>query len=207
MNRNKIITVFLLCVAAILSCVQVRYLSDVLLNHIGTIFILALLCTDIYKRFFSYTSFLCISIFCFFHIIGARYVYSNVPYNDWLIGATGWDVNTCFELTRNHYDRFIHFIFGILIFPCLIELFRRSIMKYSHSLAFSWLAIQTLSMIYELIEWVVALTLSEKSAENYNGQQGDIWDAHKDMALALFGSTIMYVIYLLKRERSSPIRH
>ncbi|MEK6614715.1 MAG: DUF2238 domain-containing protein, partial [Bacteroidota bacterium] len=33
-------------------------------------------------------------------------------------------------------------------------------------------------MIYELIEWVVALTLSEKSVENYNGQQGDIWDGN-----------------------------
>ncbi len=47
------------------------------------------------------------------------------------------------------------------------------------------------SMIYELIEWGIALGLSPQDAENYNGQQGDMWDAHKDMFLATLGAVIM----------------
>jgi len=31
------------------------------------------------------------------------------------------------------------------------------------------------------------LQLYSDAAENYNGQQGDIWDAQKDMALAVLG--------------------
>ena len=46
--------------------------------------------------------------------------------------------------------------------------------------------------MYELLEWGVAVFLSPEMAENYNGQQGDIWDAHKDMILAMIGSFFSY---------------
>lgn len=202
MTKRKTITVLLLVAFAILSCFDVRYLTDVLLNHIGTIIILALLVVDISKNFLTWFTFLCISIFCFFHIIGARYLYSFVPYNDWSINLFGWDIQQFFGCTRNHYDRFVHFIFGILIFPFFVEWFtRKNKMIYSQALLFTWLCIQTFSMMYELIEWLVALLLSEKTAENYNGQQGDIWDAHKDMALAMLGSTVMFLYCRIKPLR------
>ena len=44
------------------------------------------------------------------------------------------------------------------------------------------------SAAYELFEWLLTLFMAPGTAEAYNGQQGDIWDAHKDMALALAGS-------------------
>ena len=40
--------------------------------------------------------------------------------------------------------------------------------------------------------------MTSEEADYYNGQQGDIWDAQKDMALAMLGSTIMLVYYLVK---------
>ncbi len=46
----------------------------------------------------------------------------------------------------------------------------------------------TLSKVYELIEWWFAIAMSPENAELYNGQQGDAFDAHKDMALALAGA-------------------
>ncbi|WP_265088482.1 DUF2238 domain-containing protein [Psychrobacter immobilis] len=54
------------------------------------------------------------------------------------------------------------------------------------------------SLLYELLEWGIAATLSPEAAEAYNGQQGDIWDAHKDMALALLGGLIAAGILLFK---------
>jgi putative membrane protein len=44
-------------------------------------------------------------------------------------------------------------------------------------------------MLYEVFEWLLTLLLSPKDADSYNGQQGDMWDAQKDMGLALLGSS------------------
>ena len=45
----------------------------------------------------------------------------------------------------------------------------------------SWTILQTFSMVYELFEWGLTLVMTANVAENYNGQQGEIKDAHKDM--------------------------
>lgn len=62
----------------------------------------------------------------------------------------------------------------------------------------AWLMIQTGSMIYELFEWLLTIVMTPDAADNYNGQQGDMWDAQKDMALALVGSTGMFIVYMLR---------
>ena len=41
------------------------------------------------------------------------------------------------------------------------------------------------------IEFAAALLFGGELGQAYLGMQGDIWDAQKDMALALFGTTIM----------------
>lgn len=52
----------------------------------------------------------------------------------------------------------------------------------------------------QLIKWVFATYMSAKDAENYNGQQGDIWDAHKDMAVATLGAIIAWLMAVVKRK-------
>jgi putative membrane protein len=42
--------------------------------------------------------------------------------------------------------------------------------------------------VYELFEWGIAVTLAPDLAEAYNGQQGDLFDAQKDMAIAAAGA-------------------
>ncbi|WP_286943775.1 DUF2238 domain-containing protein, partial [Acinetobacter sp. UBA6526] len=42
--------------------------------------------------------------------------------------------------------------------------------------------------------------LSPEDAENYNGQQGDMWDAHKDMFLATVGAVLIGFIQLSKEK-------
>lgn len=65
----------------------------------------------------------------------------------------------------------------------------------------AWLFIQTGSMIYELFEWLLTVVMTSEEADYYNGQQGDMWDAQKDMALAMLGSTIMAILYLFKPNK------
>ena len=67
----------------------------------------------------------------------------------------------------------------------------------------AWLMIQTGSMIYELFEWLLTIVMSSDAADSYNGQQGDMWDAQKDMALALLGATAMLLLYMLRSVRKA----
>jgi len=59
------------------------------------------------------------------------------------------------------------------------------------------------SLVYELFEWGLTMVLSPSDAGAYNGEQGDLWDAHRDMSCALVGALIAVgigrVSQLLKR--------
>ena len=64
----------------------------------------------------------------------------------------------------------------------------------------AWLFVQTGSMIYELFEWLLTVVMTSEEADYYNGQQGDIWDAQKDMALAMLGSSVMALLYIVGKR-------
>ena len=53
------------------------------------------------------------------------------------------------------------------------------------------------SMMYELIEWGAAKLLGGDLGMAYLGTQGDIWDAHMDMALASLGALIAMMVTAL----------
>ena len=57
------------------------------------------------------------------------------------------------------------------------------------------------SMIYELIEWGAATTFGDGLGQSYLGTQGDVWDAHKDMALASLGAVIAMGVTALINAR------
>lgn len=41
------------------------------------------------------------------------------------------------------------------------------------------------------------------NADAYNGQQGDMWDAQKDMACAALGALLVATFILLRRKRAA----
>ncbi|HLP11961.1 MAG TPA: DUF2238 domain-containing protein [Flavobacteriales bacterium] len=204
MHAKKTITLIVVLLAGFISCINPVYPKQMFLQHAATVVILGLLVWDIKKQFLSYGAFLGISVFVLLHIVGARYIYSFVPYNNWSISLFGWNIQETFGFERNHYDRLVHFLFGILIFPFLMNVFVRKF-TFSQAILVSFLTLQAFSMVYELFEWLLTLMLSNHEAENYNGQQGDMWDAHKDMGLAMLGSGIAGIYYLVKQNRL-PVR-
>lgn len=197
MSKLKTFLVLFLIAFTGLSCIRPIFPDQQLLQHIGTVGIILLLILNHKKM--SNTGFLGVVLFGIIHVVGARYIYSYVPYADFFNEYFGFDVNTYFGWTRNHYDRFVHFSFGLLILPSLYELIiSKYTLKKGFALFVAWLILQTFSLVYELFEWSLSIVLSAENTENYNGQQGDVWDAQKDMALAMLGSTITSVIYYLK---------
>jgi putative membrane protein len=99
-----------------------------------------------------------------------------------------------FGWRRNHFDRLVHFAYGL----CLTMILR---LKPLRSLEI----VLATSALYELFEWGVAVTLAPGMAEAYNGQQGDIWDPHKDMTLALLGAIVAVVATRHSRSRDRTI--
>jgi putative membrane protein len=128
------------------------------------------------------------------HCVAARWLYSNVPYDLWLRTLFDWSPQAAFGWERNHFDRLIHLLFGLCFTAALAAHAhqRWPSMRVAHGYALAILAIMAVSLIYEWLEWAVALLLSPDQAEAYNGQQGDIWDAHMDMLLATVGAAVSW---------------
>jgi len=146
---------------------------------------------------FTYT---CLFAFFVLHAIGAHYTYSLVPYADWWQALGGGAPEG-----RNHYDRFVHFIYGLLVTPAAVEVFEHY-GRYSRPWAFlmPWMFMAGHSVIYELIEFVAAIAFGGDLGQAYLGTQGDVWDSQKDMGLALAGATLTLV--LLAARGRLPVR-
>lgn len=136
---------------------------------------------------FSDFAYGCLFVFLVLHAVGAHYTYSLVPYADWWESLGGAVLDG-----RNHYDRFVHFMYGLLVTPAAVELFAHY-GRYSRpwDFLFPWLFMAGHAALYELIEYAAALLFGGDLGQAYLGTQGDIWDGQKDMALALAGTTIM----------------
>ncbi len=123
------------------------------------------------------------------HVVGSHYTYSEVPFGYWLQDIMNAD--------RNMYDRVVHFGFGFLLAYPVREVF----MRISHAKGFwaYYLPVDLVgagSAIYEIIEWLVARSVAPGAGLAFLGTQGDIWDAQKDMLLAIVGATIAMLIIL-----------
>jgi putative membrane protein len=190
-SRYQRISLALFCALAVVSCIAAPYPRDLLLQHAPTVlFVSAMIATN--GRFcFSNWAYSGILAFMTLHLLGARYVYSNVPYDEWSRMLFGIGVSEQFGFQRNHYDRLVHFAFGFCLSYPALELIRRWKMAPDPwSYYFAVEAIVAGSVLYELGEWLVAIIFAPEWADRYLGQQGDMWDAHKDMGLALIGATL-----------------
>jgi putative membrane protein len=199
MNLLKSILFSVLILFGILTCIHPLYPNEQFLQHLGTVILLAVLFADLRKNKLTLFAFSFFSAFILLHIIGARYIYSYVPYDKWINAVSGFLTGkSLMEIgSRNAYDRFVHLAFGILVFPIVFDYLSRRISDKVMLIVSTWAILQTVSMLYELFEWGLTLVLSTEAANDYNGQQGDLWDAQKDMFLALVGSTAMSIIYAL----------
>ncbi|MEM1196787.1 MAG: DUF2238 domain-containing protein [Pseudomonadota bacterium] len=132
---------------------------------------------------------LCLFAFLAIHTLGGRYTYTNTPYDAWFEALIGYGLNELMGWERNHYDRLAHFAFGALLIAPVAELWRRNAgLSRTLSIFLGVEFILALSALYEVFEWLLSIVLAPDNVEAYNGQQGDIWDPQKDIALAFVGA-------------------
>ena len=136
-------------------------------------------------------SYLLIFFFCCLHLVGAHYSYAETPYDGWVGAVFGTELGEAFGWERNHYDRFVHLCYGLLLAYPVRELFLRVADVRGFWGYFLPLdVVMSTSMIYELLEWAAAVVFPAGPSRSYLGDQGDRWDAQKDMALAASGALI-----------------
>lgn len=150
-------------------------------------FALVLLLTLTYRRFqLSTLSYCLITFFMTLHAVGAHYTYAEVPLGFWL--------QDLLSLSRNPFDRIVHFAYGALLaYPVREILLRLAGVRglWSYYLSVSLILAQ--SSQFEIIESIVAALVSPELGNAYLGTQGDEWDAQKDMAAALGGAVLAMV--------------
>jgi putative membrane protein len=138
-----------------------------------------------------------IFIFLCLHEVGAHYTYAEVPYNAWTRKIFGQSLNSILGWERNHFDRFVHFMYGLLLAYPIREIFLRiANVRGFWGYFFPLDLTMSTSMMFELFEWAAAELFGGDLGVAYLGTQGDVWDAHKDMLLASIGALIAMTVTL-----------
>jgi putative membrane protein len=172
--------------------VNVRFYDDWKLENWLTVpFVVLLYATHRAFRL-SAVSYGLLFVYMMLHIVGSHYTYAEVPFGFWL--------QQLLDQSRNHYDRIVHFAFGLLLAYPIREL----VVRVSNARGFwgLWFPIEfvlAFSCVYELLEWAIAVVFGGDLGIAYLGSQGDVWDAQKDMALAGLGAVITMAVVLLVR--------
>jgi putative membrane protein len=201
--------VLLLAFGAIWTALAIApsYRQDWLLENVLVFVAVPLLAATSRSLRFSNRAYTCMFVFFVLHAVGAHYTYSEVPWREWLHlqdAAAGPG-----PANRNNYDRFVHFSYGLLMFPAVWELFAaraspQRVWRYVMPVSF----LMSHAVVYELIEWGAAELFGGDLGVAYLGTQGDVWDAQKDMGLAVTGilAGLLLTLALSPSARTSGAR-
>jgi putative membrane protein len=168
------------------------------------VFVYGALLVATWRRFaFSNLSYGLFGVFMTLHLVGAHYTYAEVPFGFWVQDLMG--------LSRNHYDRLVHFAFGLLLaWPFREVLVRAAGVRESWSWLLTLITVLGFSGFYEALEAIVAVVVSPELGAAYLGTQGDEWDAQKDTALAFVGAalamSVAWQVQRRRRARAAPDR-
>lgn len=170
-------------------------------NALVVVFVIVLWATR--RRFvMSRLSYTLIFLFLCLHTVGAHYTYAEVPYDAWIRTLTGYSLNEAMGWERNHFDRFVHFMYGLLMAYPIRELVLRVADVRGFWGYFLPLDITlATSAMFELFEWMAAELFGGDLGVAYLGTQGDVWDAQRDMALASLGAFIAMLVTALINVR------
>jgi putative membrane protein len=148
---------------------------------------------------------LALFVFLLLHAVGAHYTYAEVPYDHWAKALTGHSINALFGLERNHFDRLVHFLYGLLVTPAAFELLgARAGLRggWRRFLCFMFMAAQ--ASCYEVIEWGAAEVFGGDLGQAYLGTQGDEWDSQKDSGLMVLGTLVALAALRVSARQQRP---
>jgi putative membrane protein len=143
----------------------------------------------------SNLSYTLIVIYLMFPLVAAHFGVTGVSLGNTIAHFIG--------TTRNMYDRVEHFLFGFLLFYPVQELVMFFKKDKEESIWNYYIPLETIiafSALYEIFEWVAAITVNPILAAAFYGSQGDIFDTPEDMANAVVGAlAMMFIVFLYQK--------
>lgn len=145
---------------------------------------------------FSPLSYIMMSVLVILHTIGGHYTFERVPFGF---------ITDMFSFERNHFDRVAHFSVGFYAYPIAEALLKRKLVNTKWILyLFPVFAILSTAAVYELFEWIFAISADPLAGMTVLGSQGDIWDAQKDMLADGLGAVFAaFLFYFMNRKEIS----
>jgi len=172
----------------IIMAIDPKYPEDWLLENVLVFLLFPSIIWMDNKHNYSLTAIVLLLIFASLHSLGSHYTYAEMEHFD-VIG-------NFFGFERNHFDRLVHFLFGLLLFKLLFEMITTNISTIKTALLFTFTMIVSLSTLYETLEWIAVAVLHPELGMAFLGTQGDVWDAQKDTLSASIGALInLFVFY------------
>jgi len=77
----------------------------------------------------------------------------------------------------------------------LFEMISAAATSSKAALIFTFTMVLSISSFYEMLEWLAAVIFHPELGMAFLGTQGDVWDSHKDTALAMVGALINMLFY------------
>jgi len=193
-NRFLLVLSVLFSLVWIWSAVRPEIPEDWFLENLLVFVLIGLLVSTYRWLRLSDLSYLLIFIFLSMHEAGAHYQYSAVPLGDW--------IKPLLHATRNHYDRLVHFSFGLLLaYPQREVLMRKAGVKRLWANVLPVLTTLAFGALYEIIEAVVAALVDAVDGQAFLGSQGDPWDSQQDMFMGFLGSCVAMILVALSGKR------
>ena len=126
--------------------------------------------------------------------IGGHYTFSAVPAGLWLKDALG--------LARNHFDRLVHLVGGLVPAIFARELFLRKTRLRPGRWLFLVVTLSSLGAgaLYEILEWWAA-RLAGMDAAAFLAIQGDVWDTQWDLLFDLAGAVLGQLLFARRQDR------
>ena len=171
----------------IIMAIDPKYPNDWLLENVLVFLIFPFIMWMDKKHHYSLLSIILLLMFASLHSLGSHYTYAEMEHFDVITQFFGFE--------RNHFDRLIHFLFGLLLFSILFEMITTGITSLKIALLFTFTMIVSISTLYEILEWFAVMIFNPDLGQAFLGTQGDIWDAQQDTLMAIGGALINIIFF------------
>ncbi len=203
-SRYPMLLLIVFAIAWIALAIAPSYRQDWLLENVLVLIAVPLLVAGHSRLRFSNAAYTCLFAFLVLHEIGAHYTYSEVPLPSWM---TGSGADGTLAASRNHFDRLVHFLYGLLITPMAVELLdARAPQRGMWRWLLPWFFVVSHATLFEIVEAAAAGVFGGELGQAYLGMQGDVWDSQKDSALAAVGAALAVAVLRWGATREAPAR-
>ncbi|TDR41578.1 putative membrane protein [Tahibacter aquaticus] len=203
-SRYPLLLLTLFAIVWVALAIAPNYRQDWLLENVLVLIAVPLLVAGHGRLPFSNTAYTCLFVFLVLHEVGAHYTYSEVPLPSWMAGAVS---DGTAAVSRNHFDRIVHFLYGVLITPMAVQLLdARAPQRGMWRWLLPWLFVVSHATLFEIVEAAAAGVFGGDLGQAYVGMQGDVWDSQKDSALAAVGAAlaVAFARWRTRRKARAP---